>query len=286
MATKMKLGNLDIFVLSDGLFRLDGGAMFGVVPRVLWEKSDPPDEKNRILMGLNCLLVIRGKEKILIDTGIGDKFDAKFGGMFSVQREKTLLDQLADLSLQPEDITHVIMSHMHFDHIGWNTRRNAAGEIAPTFPHATYFAQRGEYEAANHPDERSRASYLKWNWEALEKSGQLQLLDGTCEVLPGIESFLAPGHTLYHTIVKVKSAGKTAAFMADLVPTTSHLKTAYVMGYDLYPKLTMENKPKILQQAFEEKWLLIFEHAPRIKAGYLQQAAEGNWKVEQIKLDT
>jgi glyoxylase-like metal-dependent hydrolase (beta-lactamase superfamily II) len=279
----MKLGNLDIFVLSDGLFRLDGGAMFGVVPRVLWERSDPPDEKNRILMGLNCLLIIRDHEKILIDTGVGDKFDEKFGTMFGIHREKTLLDQLTDLNLQPEDITHVIMSHMHFDHIGWNTRRNAAGEIVPTFPNAIYFAQRGEYEVANNPDDRSRASYLKWNWEALEKSGQLQLLNGTCEVLPDIESFLAPGHTLYHTIVKIKSADKTAAFLADLVPTTSHLKTPYVMGYDLYPKLTMETKPKILQQAFEEKWLLIFEHAPRIKAGYLQQV-EGNWKVEQVLL--
>jgi glyoxylase-like metal-dependent hydrolase (beta-lactamase superfamily II) len=279
----LKFGDLDIFIVSDGLFRLDGGAMFGVVPRVLWERTDPPDEKNRILMGLNCLLVIRDDERILIDTGIGDKFDEKFGSMFDIHREKTLLYQLADFNVQPADITHVIMSHLHFDHIGWNTRRNAAGEIVPTFPNAIYFAQRGEYEVANNPDDRSRASYLKWNWEALEKSGQLQLLNGTCEVLPGIESFLAPGHTLYHTIVKIKSAGKTAAFLADLVPTTSHLKTPYVMGYDLYPKLTMETKPKILQQAFEEKWLLIFEHAPRIKAGSLQQV-EGNWKIEPIVL--
>jgi len=278
----MKFGDLNLFVLSDGLFRLDGGAMFGVVPRVLWERTDAPDEKNRILMGLNCLFVIRGQEKILIDTGVGDKFDARFGGMFGIHREKTLLDQLVDLNVRPEDITHVIMSHMHFDHIGWNTRRNAAGEIVPTFPNARYFAQRGEYEVANNPDERSRASYLKWNWEAL--GAQLQLLGGTTEVVAGVESFLAPGHTLHHTIIKVKSAGKIAAFMADLVPTTSHLKTAYVMGYDLYPKLTMEIKPKILQQAFEENWLLIFEHAPKIKAGYLQQV-EGNWKVEQVIFD-
>jgi len=277
----MRFGDIDIFVLSDGLFRLDGGAMFGVVPRVLWERSDQPDEKNRILLGLNALLVIRGKEKILIDTGIGDKFDEKFGSMFGVQRDKTLLDHLAALDIRPEDITHVIMSHMHFDHIGWNTRRNAAEKIVPTFPRAVYFAQRGEYEVANNPDDRSRASYIKWNWEALEKSGQLHLLDGTCEPLPGIESHIAPGHTLYHTIVKVKSAGKTAAFLADLVPTTSHLKTPYVMGYDLYPKLTMETKPKILQHAFEENWLLIFEHTPRIKAGYLAKV-DNNWKVEPV----
>lgn len=279
----MKFGDIDIFVLSDGLFRLDGGAMFGVVPRVLWERTDPADEKNRILLGLNSLLIIRGKEKILIDAGIGDKYDEKFGSMFGVQREKSLLDHLAALDIRPEDITHVIMSHMHFDHIGWNTRRNSAGEIVPTFPHAVYFAQRGEYDVANHPDDRSRASYIKWNWEALEKSGQLHLLDGKCEPLPGIESHIAPGHTLYHTIVKVKSAGKTAAFLADLVPTTSHLKTPYVMGYDLYPKLTMETKPKILQQAFDENWLLIFEHAPRIKAGYLKQV-DGTWKVEPVSI--
>jgi len=279
----MKFGDLDIFVLSDGLFRLDGGAMFGVVPRVLWERTDPADEKNRILLGLNSLLVIRGKEKILIDTGIGDKYDEKFGSIYGVQREQTLLDHLAALGIRPEDITHVIMSHMHFDHIGWNTRKNAAGEIVPTFPRAVYFAQRGEYEVANNPDDRSRASYITWNWQAIEKSGQLHLLDGNCEPLPGIESHLAPGHTLHHTIVKVRSAGKIIAFLADLVPTTSHFRTPYVMGYDLYPKLTMETKPRILQQAFAENWLLIFEHAPRLKAGYLSKV-DGNFKVDVVEI--
>lgn len=279
----MKFGNLDIFVLSDGLFRLDGGAMFGVVPRVLWERTDPADEKNRILVGLNSLLVIRGKEKVLIDTGIGDKYDEKFRAIYSIHREKTLLDHLADLDIRPADITDVVMSHMHFDHIGWNTRKNDGGDIEPTFVNAVYFAQRGEYEVAKHPEERSRASYIRWNWDALEKSGQLRLLDDTCEPLPGIESCIAPGHTLYHTIVKVKSAGQTAAFLADLVPTPSHLKTPYVMSYDLYPKLTMETKQRILQQAFEEKWLLIFEHASRMKAGYLQ-SIDGNWKIEPVSL--
>jgi glyoxylase-like metal-dependent hydrolase (beta-lactamase superfamily II) len=252
---------------------------------VLWEKTDPPDEKNRILMGLNCLLVTRGPEKVLIDTGIGDKFDEKFSNLYSVQREQTLLDQLRSSNVRPEDITHVLMSHMHFDHIGWNTRRHAGGEIVPTFPNAVYYAQRGEYEVAKNPDDRSRASYIKWNWEPLEKSGQLQLLDGTSEILPGIESVITPGHTLYHTIVKVKSAGKTVAFLADLVPTTSHLKTLYVMGYDLYPMLTMETKPRILQQALAENWLLVFEHAPRVQAGYLKNV-EGKWKIEPLEVST
>ncbi|MDZ7342951.1 MAG: MBL fold metallo-hydrolase, partial [candidate division KSB1 bacterium] len=272
------------FVLSDGLFRLDGGAMFGVVPRVLWERIDPPDEKNRILMGLNALLIVRGKEKILIDAGIGDKFDEKFGAIYSVQREKTLLDRLADLNLQPEDITQVIMSHLHFDHIGWSTRRHGAGELVPTFPNALYFCQRGEFEYAMNPDPRSKASYIQDNFVPLKDHRVLQFLEGSGEILPGIEGFVTGGHTRDHMIIKVRSANKIVCFLADLVPTPSHLKTPYVMGYDLYPAQTMEIKPKVLQQAFEEQWLLVFEHAPRMKSGYLKQV-EGNWKIEQVALE-
>lgn len=280
----MKFGDIQIFALTDGLFRLDGGAMFGVVPRVLWEKNDAPDEKNRILMGLNCLLVIRDDERILIDAGVGDKFDAKFGGMFGVHREKTLLDQLAGRGLQPENITHVILTHLHFDHIGWSTRRNAGGEVVPTFPNATYFCQRGEFEYALNPDPRSKASYIQNNFVPLKEHGVLQFLEGNGEILPGIDGFVTGGHTRDHMIVKVHCAGKIVCFLADLVPTTSHLKTPYVMGYDLYPAQTMAMKPKVLQQAFEEQWLLVFEHAPRIKAGYLKEV-ESNWKVEQVAFD-
>ncbi|MDZ7289927.1 MAG: MBL fold metallo-hydrolase [candidate division KSB1 bacterium] len=280
----MKFSDIEIFLLSDGLFRLDGGAMFGVVPRALWEKNDPPDEKNRILLGLNPLLILRGKEKVLIDAGIGDKFDPKFGGIYGIQREQTLIDQLATRGLQPEDITHVILTHLHFDHIGWSTRRNVAGEIVPTFPNATYFCQRGEFEYALNPDPRSKASYIQENFVPLQQHGVLQVLEGSGEILPGIEGVVTGGHTRDHMIVKVHSTGKIVCFLADLVPTTSHLKTPYVMGYDLYPAQTMEIKPKVLQQAFEEQWLLVFEHAPRIKAGYLKQV-EGNWKVEQVMME-
>ncbi len=279
----MKLGDVEIHLVSDGTFRLDGGAMFGVVPKVLWEKLEPPDERNRILMGLNCLLVIRGQDRVLIDTGIGQKYDEKFAYLYDIQQSKHLLDHLADLGLQPEDITHVIMSHMHFDHIGWNTRKTDDGRIMPTFPNATYYAQRGEYEYANDPDPRSKASYLAWNWQPLEESGQLQLLDGTTEVLPGIESYVTGGHTRDHTIVKVKTAEKTVVFLADLVPTPSHLKTVYVMGYDLFPVQTMEVKPKVLQQAYEEQWLLVFEHSARIKAGYVKPG-EKTWELEPVDL--
>ena len=282
LPSAMKFGDLEIFLLSDGLFRLDGGAMFGVVPRVLWERTDVPDEKNRILMGLNSLLIIRGAERILIDCGVGDKFDAKFGNMFGIQREQTLLDRLVALSLQPEDITHVILTHLHFDHIGWSTRRNARGEIVPAFPNATYYCQQGEYEVALDPDPRSKASYIQDNFVPLVQHGVLKFLEGTGEILPGIEGLVTGGHTRDHMIIKAYSGGKTVCFLADLAPTTSHLRTPYVMGYDLYPAQTMLIKPKVLQQAFEEQWLLVFEHAPRIKAGYLQQA-EGNWKVEAVE---
>ncbi len=278
----MNLGNLEIHLLSDGLFRLDGGAMFGVVPRVLWERMDVPDEKNRILMGMNALLIIREQEKILIDCGIGDKFDAKFGNMFGVHREQTLLDRLAALQLQPEDITHVILTHLHFDHIGWSTRRNANGEIVPTFSSAKYYCQRAEYEVALAPDPRSKASYVQENFVPLAQHGVLKFLEGSSEILPGVEGVVTGGHTRDHMIVKAHSAGKTVCFLADLVPTPSHLRTPYVMGYDLYPGQTMLIKPKVLQQAFEEQWLLVFEHAPRLRAGYLRQA-EGNWKIDTVE---
>jgi len=280
----MQFGDIDIHILSDGLFRLDGGAMFGVVPRVLWERNDQPDEKNRILLGLNPLLIVRGQEKILIDAGIGDKFDAKFGGIYGIQRDKTLIDRLHEQGWQPEHITHVILTHLHFDHIGWSTRRNDSGKVVPTFPNATYFCQAGELDSAKNPDPRSKASYVQDNFLPLEEHGVLQPLHGSGEILPGIEGVVTGGHTRDHMIVKVHSAGKIVCFLADLVPTTSHLKTPYVMGYDLYPVETMAVKPNVLQQAFEEQWLLIFEHAPRIKAGYLSQV-DRKWNVKPVTLE-
>ncbi len=280
----MKFGDINIFLLSDGTFRLDGGAMFGVVPRVLWQRHDPPDEKNRILLGLNSLLIVRGKERILIDCGIGDKFDRKFADIYAIQREHTLLEELARCGFQPEDITHVILSHLHFDHIGWSTRRNERGELRPTFTRAEYFCQRDNYEYGLKPDPRSRASYLQENFVPLAEHGVLKFLEGNSEPLPGIECFVTGGHTVAHSIIKIITPGPTLCFLADLVPTVSHLKTVNVMGYDLFPLQTMQVKTAVLQQAFEEKWLLIFEHGAHVKAGYLQQV-EGNWKIETVKIE-
>lgn len=279
----MNFGEFKLDLLSDGMFRLDGGAMFGVIPKVLWEKTNVPNDKNRILLGLNCLLIRKGDEVILVDTGIGNLYDDKFAGMFEIEKSTDILAELSAIGVRAEDITKVILTHLQFDHSGGNCKRNENGELLSTFPNATYFVQQGELECARQPDPRSRGSYLAQNWEAVEASGQLQLISGDQEIIPGVEVFVTGGHTKNHQIVKVHSEGKTACFLADLVPTNSHLRTAYVMGYDLYPKTTMEMKEKTLKQALEEKWLLFFEHAPKVRAGYLFEK-EGKLKIVAVEL--
>lgn len=280
----MILGDTRIHLVSDGTFGLDGGAMFGIVPKVLWSRLEPPDANNRITLGLNCLLVMRGDERILIDTGIGNKFDAKFAEIYAVRRENDLLANLAALGVATDDITHVIMSHMHFDHIGWNTMQDSSGELVPVFKNSVYYAQKGEYEVACDPDPRSKASYVAPNWVPLEKAGQLHLLHGTSEPLPGIEVMVTGGHTQHHSIVKVRTSERTVVFLADLVPTPSHLKTPYVMGYDLYPVQTMIMKEEVLHQAYAEEWLLVFEHSAHVKAGFLQKP-DGAWSLEPVELN-
>lgn len=277
----MKFGEFEIFVLSDGMFKLDGGAMFGVVPKVLWEKTNPTNGSNRILLGLNCLLIKSNSETVLVDTGIGTIYDEKFANIFGIDKSTNLLSSLKQVGLNVRDITKVILTHLHFDHCGGNCFKDEKGELQPTFPHATYFVQKGELEYAKDPDARSKGSYFAHNWEPVEAAAQLKLISGHQEIFPGVEVFVTGGHTRDHQIVKITSKGNTACFLADLVPTNSHLKTPYVMGYDLYPKTTMEVKERILKQALQENWLLIFEHAPRVKAGYLYEA-EGKLQIEKV----
>ena len=279
----MKFGDFELFVLSDGKFKLDGGAMFGVVPKVLWEKTNPPNEMNRIEMGLNSLLIKTNDNIVLVDTGIGENYNEKFFEMFEIDKSTSLLKSLNSISLKPDDITKVVLTHLHFDHCGGNCAKGEGDELKPTFPNATYYFHQDEFEYAKNPDPRSRGSYLTQNWQAIEASDQLQLISGNQEIVPGIEVFTTGGHTQNHQIVKVHSDGKTACFLADLVPTDSHLKTAYVMGYDLYPKTTMEMKEKVLKQALQENWLLIFEHAPSVKGGYLTEK-EGKLRIEEVEI--
>ncbi len=279
----MKFGDFDLFVISDGVFHLDGGAMFGVVPKVLWEKLNPPDASNRIRLGLNSLLIKTADENILIDTGIGTIYTEKFASMFGIEKPATLLKGLSSLGIKSEDITKVILTHLHFDHAGGNCWKDANGQIRPTFPNATYFVQQGELEYTKNPDPRSKGSYFPQNWEPLTASGQLEIIFSDCEIVPGISTQVTGGHTRDHQIVKVQSGDRTACFLADLVPTDSHLKTSYVMGYDLYPKTTMEVKERVLKQALRENWLLIFEHAPSVAAGFLREA-DGQLKIDKVEV--
>ena len=277
----MKFGELELFVVSDGTFRLDGGAMFGTIPKVLWERTNPADDRNRILMGLNCLLIRTPTENILVDTGLGNAYDEKFAFLYDVDKSQTeLLRSLAAAGIQAADISKVILTHLHFDHAGGNCFQEGNGEFKPTFPNAVYYINQGELAYAKDPDPRSSPSYLPHTWEPLEKRGQVALTSGDEEIASGVTVLPAPGHTPNHQIVTVRSGEMTACFLADLAPTPSHLKTHYVMGFDLDPLTTMKNKEPVLKQARAENWLLIFEHSSDIKVGYLTE----DLRIEPVEL--
>lgn len=279
----MKLGNFELTVLSDGTFSLDGGAMFGVVPKPLWNKLNPADEANRIKLGLNCLLIQIESKNVLVDTGIGNKFDEKFKKMFNVNKTNDLISSLRDKGLNIEDIDIVINTHLHFDHCGGNTRSVIASpdehrdeaisnrKIVPSFPNAEYIVQKREWEDAINPNERTRVSYLKENLIPIQEAGLLKLIDGGTEILPGIKTIVTGGHTAGHQSVLIESNNKRALYLGDLIPTTAHIKVPYVMGYDLYPLDTIDKKREILEKVLKEHWLLIFEHDPKIKMGYLEE---------------
>lgn len=262
----MKLGAFEIYALSDGTFGLDGGQMFGVVPKVLWEKKLPPDERNRVRLGLNCLLVRTGKYNVLIETGIGDKFDAKRKDIYNVNHSSNLLDDLSRHGLGVGDIDIVINTHLHFDHCGWNTRREGT-EVVPTFPNARYFMQRAEWEHALHPTDRDRASYLE-EWFAPAEP-QTVFVEGSCEVAPGIRVELAPGHIRDMQCVWVESEGLKACFISDLVPTRAHLPFPWIMAFDLYPMETLSSKQRLLPQLAEDHVLVVFPHDAEVPWGRL-----------------
>jgi len=278
----VKFGAFDIQPVTDGRFRLDGGAMFGVVPKVLWEKCCQPDEQNRISLGLNCLLIRTGRKNILVDTGLGDKEDAEFQEMFAVERIPTLRDSLKMQGLQPEDIHMVVNTHLHFDHAGGNTVREN-GAIVPTFPRAKYFVQRGEYEDAARANERTRASYRRENFTPVAHVDQWEFMDGETELVPGVSVVVTEGHTRHHQSIKIESEGQIAFYLGDLIPTVSHLPLPYIMGYDLYPLQTLETKRWVLDRALSENWLLVFEHDPQVLMGRVRKDIEGKFYLEEVK---
>ncbi len=259
---RISLGQFEIYGLRDGFFFLDGGAMFGVVPKTLWEKKFPADEKNRIKLALNSILIKTAKELILVETGIGGDLDPKFYDYYSVERKPGLVLSLEKLGYKAEDIDLVVNTHLHFDHCGGNTSKNEKGEDVPTFPKARYIIQKGEWEDALHPSERDKASYLEQNFLPLEKYGLLQLVDGNKEISEGVEVIVVPGHTSRHQCLKVSTGGKVFFFLGDLVPTSAHVGLSYIMSYDLFPQQTLENKREYFEQAIEEDWILAFNHDP------------------------
>jgi glyoxylase-like metal-dependent hydrolase (beta-lactamase superfamily II) len=277
----MKLGRFEIQPLLDGYFRLDGGAMFGVVPKVLWEKTNPADERNRILLALGALLVRVHSKYVLIDTGIGNKGDEKFCDIYGVDRKPSIEESLAKMALSPKDIQIVINTHFHFDHAGGNTTRLQDGRIVPTFPNAEYYVQRDEWHCAMRPNERTQRSYLIENYDILAKLDRLNLLDGDAEILPGIRVMKTPGHTEHHQSVIVQSEGETVCFLGDLIPTRSHLPLPYIMAYDLFPLTSLETKRRLLDQAHEEGWWLFFQHDPQARMGQLDKI-DGRYQLREV----
>ncbi|MFH0882366.1 MAG: MBL fold metallo-hydrolase, partial [bacterium] len=275
----------DIFLLEDGEFRLDGGAMFGVVPRVLWARTDAPDDRNRIRLAANCLLIKGDGFNALIDTGLGGKWDDKEREMFAVAEPRTLITDLARVDLHPDEITHVIQTHLHFDHVGGATFIDAEGELKVQFPNAKVYVQRGEWEVASDPNPRDRRSYKPENLNPLKENGVLELLDGDSEVLSGISVTVTGGHTRHHQTVTLRSNGHTLVYLGDLIPTPSHLPVPFVMAYDLYPEQTMAAKAPLLDRASEEGWLLVFEHAAESKAGHVKRSEKGRLELVPFDMD-
>jgi glyoxylase-like metal-dependent hydrolase (beta-lactamase superfamily II) len=278
----MRLGDFELISLSDGSFRLDGGAMFGVVPKPLWEKRTTADHRNRIPLGLRPLLIRSGHTNVLIDAGIGDKMTAKDVDIYGLDRQRHLDHSLADVGLTAADIDLVIASHLHFDHAGGFTVRNG-DRLLPRFPRATYVVRRQEWDDATHPHERNRASYLSDNFLPLEDAGVLQFVEHDGEVAPGISVWRTGGHTMHHQLIKIESAGRTAVFTADLMPTTAHVDVPWIMGYDLYPMDTLHYKKQFLHAALAHEYVIFFEHDPSIAAGIVRER-NGKLFVEPLYL--
>lgn len=269
----MKFGNLELFVLSDGTWFLDGGQFFGVVPRVLWEKKFPADALNRVQLALNCLLIRTGDTWILVETGAGDLWSDKQRERYGFARSGRLPEGLARMGLQPEDIHIVVNTHLHFDHSGWNVKLAAAstGKLVPMFSHATYYTHRAELAHARQPTERERGSYLSDTFEPVVAAGQFQWLEGDREIAPGVEMIRTPGHTADLMAVRITSGGKTAFFFSDNVPSTAHLSYPWIMSFDLYPMDTLAQKRKWIPEAIKGNWLCFFVHDPNTPAAYLRE---------------
>ncbi len=257
-----KIGPYTLHTIETGRFGLDGGAMFGIVPKPLWERRIAADERNRIPLSMRCLLAEGEDRVILIDNGVGDKYNDKFRDIYAIDHDSANLhDSLQDAGFTAEDVTDVILTHLHFDHCGGTTQRGSNG-LELTFPNAHHYVQRNHWEWARNPNKREAASFLEENLDPLAESGRLQLVDGEGTLLPGIDMIVVNGHTEAQQLVKISDPSQTLVFVADLLPTTAHLRDTWIMAYDVRPLETLEEKRRFLERAADENWQLFFEHDP------------------------
>lgn len=270
-AERLEIGEFEITRILDGTFLVDGGAMFGVVPRTLWEKRAAPDPENRITLALNCYLIRGRGTTILVETGVGPDVDRRHIDFYTFRREPGLIAGLEDAGVRPDQVDVVINSHLHFDHCGGNTFRAGEKEWRPAFPEAVYVVQRGEWEQAGNPVERDRPSYSPARLKALGPGASLNLLDGDTIIRDGVEAVLVPGHTAHHQGLKVTSRGRTFFYLGDAVPTAAHIDLPYITSYDLFPVETFVNKKKLYEQAVAENWVVGFSHDLRHAFGRIRK---------------
>jgi glyoxylase-like metal-dependent hydrolase (beta-lactamase superfamily II) len=305
---RLTLGDFELSIFSDGTYPLDGGAFFGVVPKVMWSRRVEVDERNYVTAGLNSLLIRTGKQTVLVETGMGNKLSERMIKFYG--QPAKLLDNLAAGGVSPEDIDIVINTHLHFDHCGWNTVRDKHGKIRPTFPRAKYYAPEGEWQYARRPSERDLISYIPDNYDPLIESGQMTLLKGGEEIVPGISVETFRGHTASMQGVIIRGEGNahpptqsvgrvgqplqyssqpdgsprvaTACYIGDLIPTTAHIDIAWGMGFDLYPLDTIESKKRYYARSMAEKWLTVFTHDPKMPWAHVEKDETGKMVAREV----
>lgn len=275
---RLTLGDFELTGVSDGTYFLDGGAFFGVVPKSMWERKVKANEQNLVVTGLNSVVVRTGEHTVLIETGVGNKLPDRMAKIYG--QPAKLLENLSAAGIAPDDIDIVINTHLHFDHCGWNTVRQS-GKIAATFPTAQYYVQHGEWEHA-HERQRDAVSYFTENYDPLVESGQMKLLRGDQEIVPGVSVEVFPGHTRDMQAVVIKSGGKTACYISDLIPTSAHLELNWVMAFDLYPLQTVESRKQYYGRALPEKWLTMFTHDPEVPWAYVERGEMGKMVASRV----
>ncbi len=276
----LTLGDIRVHIVTDGVVYWDGGGLFGLTPKALWQRIIKPDEYNRVPMVLRCLLIEAGDKRILVDTGIGDKLPEKARRYISLEGHDRLVSDLAGIGVRPEDVDIVVLTHLHSDHCGGNTRFDEAGNVVPTFPNAEYWIQARELADATFPNERTRGTYFRENFEPLAQTGQLRIIDGDTDVVPGVWTTLTPGHTTSHQSIVIEGGGETAIFLADAVSWGAFFEhLSWVPAYDLDPMTSIHTKKRLARWALRSDAWLIFQHDARFAVGKLQEDEAGHYRV-------